>query len=144
MALLDVFKKKKEAERFAKKAKQKGAPVSKKEPAEKQEKGVQEPPHKKSDERGGVISSSGITLVPHITEKATFLSERGVYVFKIKPEVNKKMVEQAVREIYKVTPRKIAISYLPSKKRFVRGRYGEKKGLKKAVVYLKEGDKIEI
>lgn len=144
MALLDVFKKKKEAERFAKKAKQKSAPVSKNKPEGKEEKGATELPHKKSGERGGAVSSSGITLVPHITEKATFLSERGVYVFKIKPEVNKKMVEQAVKEIYKVTPRKVAISYLPPKKRFVRGRYGEKKGLKKALVYLKKGDKIEV
>ncbi len=81
---------------------------------------------------------------PHITEKSTMLNERGVYVFRVRSRANKLMVKQAIKEAYKVSPEKVNVNYIPSKKRSVRGRRGIKAGFKKAMVYLKKGDKIEI
>ena len=49
----------------------------------------------------------------------------------------------AIKAFYKVTPEKINIVRNPSKTVFVRGKKGVKSGVKKAYVYLKEGDKIE-
>ena len=46
--------------------------------------------------------------------------------------------------MYKVSPMKVRIVNLPAKKVFVRGKWGEKTSVKKAYVYLKKGDKIEI
>ncbi len=91
------------------------------------------------------VKSSAHTLVkPRITEKATVQSERNVYVFEIQGRAGKKDVAQAIFNSYKVTPVKIGIVRSPAKRVFVRGKAGLKSGVKKAYVYLKEGDKIEL
>ena len=83
-------------------------------------------------------------LVPHITEKATFLGEKNAYVFKVEPEFNKIMVRQAVKKQYNVEPTKVRIINIPGKMVFIRRRRAQKAGYKKAVVYLKKGDKITV
>jgi large subunit ribosomal protein L23 len=81
---------------------------------------------------------------PRITEKSGIQAETmGVYTFEVTEIANKKNVAKAVKEIYKVTPVKVNITNLPAKKVFARGKIGRKSGVKKAVVYLKKGDKIE-
>ena len=83
---------------------------------------------------------------PRITEKATFATDRDVYVFEIAPNANKKDVARAVKEIYNVTPIKVNIAAIPYKRidSFVRKRRGTKGGGKKAYVYLRKGDRIEL
>jgi len=83
-------------------------------------------------------------IEPHIAEKSTALQAKGVYVFKIGKKTNKVMVRQAVKEKYGVLPQKVNIINLPHKTVTFRGRKGTRSGFKKAVVYLKKGDKIEI
>jgi large subunit ribosomal protein L23 len=81
---------------------------------------------------------------PRITEKSGIQAEAlGVYTFEVTDNANKKNIAKAVKELYKVTPVKINITNLPAKKVFSRGKVGRKSGVKKAVVYLKKGDKIE-
>ena len=81
---------------------------------------------------------------PRITEKSGIQSEMlGVYTFEVTAEANKKNITKAIKEIYKVTPVKVNITHLPAKKVFSRGKVGMRSGVKKAVVYLKKGDKIE-
>ncbi|HEY4516132.1 MAG TPA: 50S ribosomal protein L23 [Candidatus Paceibacterota bacterium] len=86
---------------------------------------------------------SNVILRPRITEKATALSEKGVYVFEIAPEANKISVAKAIKAYFDVTPIKVRIVLNPSKNVVVRGKRGVKSGVKKAYVYLKKGDKIE-
>ncbi|MDP3902321.1 MAG: 50S ribosomal protein L23 [bacterium] len=81
---------------------------------------------------------------PHVTEKATFLSEKGVYVFRIKPEINKIMMKSFIKKTYGVEPVKIGIVNSPVKTVFLRKRRVLKSGYRKAMVYLKKGDKISI
>ncbi len=81
---------------------------------------------------------------PHITEKATLSAEKGVYVFEVAPKANKKDIAHAVIEQYKVTPVKIATVTIPAQNTFVRGKRGKTAGYKKAYVYVKKGEKIEI
>ena len=89
--------------------------------------------------------ASKIILSPHITEKTTLFSERGVYTFRVSPRANKIMVKKAIADMYGFEPRKIRITNMPSKVRSLRkGKKGVRPGYKKAEVYLKEGDKIEI
>jgi large subunit ribosomal protein L23 len=81
---------------------------------------------------------------PRITEKSGIQAEAlGVYTFEVTDNANKKNIAKAVKELYKVTPVKINITNLPAKKVFSRGKVGRKSGVKKAIVYLKKGDKIE-
>ncbi len=74
------------------------------------------------------------------------LSESGAYAFNVMPNATKKSVAEAIREIYQVTPRKVTLVALPRKRVQTRGtnRMGQTRGGKKAYVFLKKGDKIEI
>lgn len=80
---------------------------------------------------------------PHITEKATALSEKGVYVFEVATKTNKREVVKAVHALYRVTPVKVRMITVPPKKVFIRGRVGCTAKMKKAMVFLKKGDTIE-
>lgn len=83
---------------------------------------------------------------PRITEKAVFGTEKGVYTFEVRADATKHDVRAAVESIFKVTPVKINI--VNKKPRTfmsrMRGRKMSESGLKKAYVYLKEGDTINL
>jgi large subunit ribosomal protein L23 len=84
------------------------------------------------------------TLVrPRVTEKASFLLEKNVYTFEVASSATKAEVIGAVHAYYNVSPQKVRVVRNPSKKVFIRGKWGMKPGVKKAYVYLKKGDKIE-
>lgn len=91
-----------------------------------------------------------ITLVlkhPRVTEKATLQSERGVYVFDVASRATKSDVAEAVMALYKITPLKINMVKIPSKRIRIRnqqGKYGVKSGGKKAYIYVKKGDTIDV
>lgn len=80
---------------------------------------------------------------PRITEKGTDLSIHNAYVFDVDPRANKKDVVSAIRDVYGVTPVKVRTITIPRKAVSSRGKKGIKSGGKKAIVYLKKGDKIE-
>ena len=79
-----------------------------------------------------------------ITEKASMQQLNGVYTFDISASATKRDILQAVRKIYSVTPKKVAVVTVRSKNvRNARtGKPGVKSGGRKAYVYLKKGDTI--
>lgn len=81
---------------------------------------------------------------PRITEKSAISAEKGVYVFEVSKTSNKDSISQAIKALYKVRPVKVAIVKLPAKKTMARGKRGTTNEIKKAYVYLKKGDKIEL
>ncbi|HUX36133.1 MAG TPA: 50S ribosomal protein L23 [Candidatus Paceibacterota bacterium] len=81
---------------------------------------------------------------PHITEKATDLSNIGKYVFMVEPSATKNEVKKAVKKIYGVDVVKIQTITRQARKKSARNRRGAKASYKKAIVGLKEGQKIEI
>jgi large subunit ribosomal protein L23 len=93
---------------------------------------------------GKQLKNTLILRSPRITEKSTELAEKGGYVFVVPPEATKFTVRDSFVAKYKVTPVKINMVNLPAKTTFKRGIRGSKSGVKKAIVYLKAGDKIEI
>ncbi len=82
-------------------------------------------------------------IQPRITEESNLLAGKNIYTFKVRKPANKNIVRKAIKEMYGFLPVKIRIINAKPKKRFVRGKKGTKPGFKKALVYLKEGDKIE-
>lgn len=89
-------------------------------------------------------SVNGVIVRPRITEKAAVKAEVArAYAFEVTPRATKITIAQAIKELYKVTPVKVNIVNLPSKKVFTKGKRGVKAGTRKAYVFLKEGDKIE-
>ena len=81
-----------------------------------------------------------------ITEKASMHIEIGSYVFNVAEGVSKREISKAVKALYGVTPRMVRVATVPSKvKRNMRtGRTGIKQGGKKAYVYLKKGETINL
>jgi large subunit ribosomal protein L23 len=84
-------------------------------------------------------------LRPRITEKAGIMNEAlNVYTFEVSKNSTKHTVEKEIKSLYKVTPTKVRIINLPARKVIVRGLKGTQSAVKKALVYLKKGDKINI
>jgi large subunit ribosomal protein L23 len=82
---------------------------------------------------------------PVISEKSTILTERNnKYVFEVAPDANKIQIKQAVQEIFKVNVTKVRTLRMCGKKKRVRLQVGYTPDWKKAIVTLKEGDRIEL
>jgi len=128
-ALFDFLKKKKPVKKEVKK------PSVKKEAPKKES-------VKASIKKKGEVYK--ILKEPHISEKATQLSDNGKYVFKVFPGANKVQVAKAVADLYNVKVANVKIINIKSKKRILRGLEGSKSGHKKAIVTLAPGNKIEI
>lgn len=92
---------------------------------------------------GHFDDTAGAIIRPHITEKSGLLSQSGVYTFQITENANKNAVSKAIKTLYKVVPIKVAVANLPARKVFVKGRWGSVSGVRKAMVTLKKGDKID-
>ena len=90
--------------------------------------------------------TGNIIISPRITEKGAYLSEQGAYVFNVAKDANKGEIAMAISELFKVTPRMVRVVALPRKEVMTRGtnKKGMTAGGKKAYVFLKKGDKIEI
>lgn len=81
---------------------------------------------------------------PLTTEKSTNLNEIGKYVFAVNPSATKNEVKKLIKEIYKVDPIKINIVNLPAKTKRFRNIRGHESGIRKAIVTLKKGQKIDL
>ena len=91
------------------------------------------------------LKAKNVLLRPRITEKAAISADKNnVYVFEVTPKATKKSIAASVKASYKVTPIKVRTANIPDKAVFIRGKKGVKRGGKKAYVYLKKGDKIEL
>lgn len=89
---------------------------------------------------------SSVLKKPRITEKAVRMTENNVYTFEVKSDATKHDIRDAVRTRFGVTPRKIRIVKQSPRSYFsrMRGRRMSERGLKKAYVYLNEGDRIDL
>ena len=82
---------------------------------------------------------------PVISEKSTLLTERdNKYVFEVARDANKIEIRKAVQEVFKVSVTKVRTIRMRGKKKRVRQQMGRTPDWKKAVVTLKEGDRIEL
>lgn len=101
----------------------------------------------KAASRVGVPASyARVLLRPSITEKSLRATEKSIYVFLVDPRTTKKEVMKAVKEVYKVTAVKVNIVRVAPRATVSRARRrkGVSSGYKKAFVYLKKGEKIEL
>lgn len=81
---------------------------------------------------------------PVITEKSTMLGNQGQYTFEVAREANKIEIKRAVEEIFKVEVRAVNIIHVPGKMRRMGRTHGMTTPWKKAVVTLKEGQRIDL
>ncbi len=78
------------------------------------------------------------------SEKGTKLESYRKYIFQVAYSAGKIDIKKAVEEIYKVNVQDVNTTINPGKSRMVRREIGYKPDWKKAIVTLKEGQKIEI
>jgi large subunit ribosomal protein L23 len=90
------------------------------------------------------MTSYDIVKRPLVTEKSTQLKELfRQYTFEVDRRANKFQIRQAVESIFKVHVTDIKTSVLRGKFRRVGRGMGKRPNWKKAIVTLKEGEKIE-
>ena len=78
------------------------------------------------------------------TEKGTTLEPNRQYLFQVARDSNKTSIKKAIEEIYKVKVQEVNTVVVPGKRKRVRHQLGYTDDWKKAIVTLKEGEKIEV
>ena len=85
-----------------------------------------------------------VLIKPTITEKSTILQESGKYTFKVAPKANKVEVKEAVEKSFDVTVLDVNITKLHGKRKRYGPRFSKQPDIKKAVVTLAAGDRINL
>lgn len=156
MALLNIFKKKKPKKEPApakvmagkkavagKEKKEEVKLIKKPKEIKKVEKPVEIATQKVKKEK--VIGEAWKVLKsPHITEKATDLTKKNQYTFKVYQKANKVEIKKAIEDIYGVDVSDVKIINIHSKRRRLGKTRGWKTGYKKAIVKIKKGQNIEV
>ena len=81
---------------------------------------------------------------PVITEKATNLSEHHQVVFRVPLAATKREVKEAVEGLFNVNVTAVNTIRVMGKQKRFRGRPGRRSDYKKAIVTLREGQRIDI
>lgn len=85
-----------------------------------------------------------VIVSPVITEKSTMVSEQNKVVFNVRLDANKHEVKDAVQNIFGVKVKSVnTLVRLGKEKRF-RNTIGKQSDVKKAIVTLVEGQKIDL
>ena len=85
-----------------------------------------------------------VILAPHITEKATLLSENNAVVFKVAGDASKPEIKAAVEALYGVSVKGVNTIVQKGKVKRWRGKPYKRSDFKKAVVTLAEGQSIDV
>jgi len=90
------------------------------------------------------VEISKVLKTPQVTEKATLLAKGNQYIFKVYSRAGKVEIKKAIKDLYGVDVLSVKIIRVPAKRRRLGRIKGWRKGYKKAIVKIKEGQKIEI
>jgi len=85
-----------------------------------------------------------IIIAPVITEKATMASERNQVTFKVARNATKPQIKEAVEKLFDVKVKSVNTLVRKGKVKGFRGVWGEQSDVKKAVVTLEEGHRIDV
>ena len=83
-------------------------------------------------------------VAPVITEKATIASENNQFVFKVRRDATKPQIKAAVEGLFDVKVDGVNTLVRKGKTKAFRGVRGKQSDVKKAVVTLAEGHKIDV
>ena len=85
-----------------------------------------------------------VILSPHITEKATLLSESNAVVFKVAGESTKPQIREAVEALFGVKVKGVNTMVQKGKSKRWKGKAYKRSDVKKAIVTLAEGQSIDV
>ena len=85
-----------------------------------------------------------VILAPVITEKATIASEQNKVTFKVRPDATKPQIKEAVEKLFDVKVKKVNTLVRKGKLKMSRGSRGIQSDVKRAIVTLEEGHRIDV
>ena len=85
-----------------------------------------------------------VVLSPIITEKATNASERNQVMFKVARTATKPQIKEAVEKLFDVKVKSVNTNIRIGKVKAARGRMGVQSDVKRAIVTLEEGHRIDV
>jgi large subunit ribosomal protein L23 len=85
-----------------------------------------------------------VIVAPHITEKATLLSENNAVVFKVSGDATKPQIKAAVEALFDVKVKGVNTLVQKGKTKRWKGKPYTRTDVKKAVVTLAEGQTIDV
>jgi large subunit ribosomal protein L23 len=85
-----------------------------------------------------------VILSPVITEKATTASEHNQVIFKVAKNATKPEIKEAVEKLFDVKVKSVNTLVRKGKTRAFRGIRGQLSDVKKAIVTLEEGHRIDV
>ena len=85
-----------------------------------------------------------IIVSPVITEKATIASERNQVIFNVTRTATKPQIKEAVEKLFDVKVKAVNTLVRKGKVKAFRGTRGVQSDVKKAVVTLEEGHRIDV
>ena len=85
-----------------------------------------------------------VIIAPVITEKATTASEQNQVIFRVAKTATKPEIKEAVEKLFDVKVKSVNTLIRKGKTRAFRGIRGEMSDVKKAIVTLEEGHRIDV
>ena len=85
-----------------------------------------------------------VILSPVITEKATIASERNQVIFKVALSATKPQIKEAVEKLFDVKVKAVNTLLRKGKGKASRGSFGVQSDVKRAIVTLEEGHRIDV
>jgi large subunit ribosomal protein L23 len=85
-----------------------------------------------------------VIVAPVITEKATTASEFNKVVFKVSGKATKPQIKEAVEKLFDVKVKSVNTLVRKGKVKAFRGTFGSQSDVKRAVVTLEEGHRIDV
>lgn len=85
-----------------------------------------------------------VIVAPVVTEKATMSSEQNQVVFKVSPKATKPQIKEAVEKLFDVKVKSVNTLVRKGKIKGFKGTFGRQSNVKKAIVTLEEGHRIDV
>ena len=85
-----------------------------------------------------------VVLSPIITEKATLASEQSQVMFRVARNATKPQIKEAVEKLFDVKVKSVNTLVRKGKTKVFRGNFGSQSDVKRAVVTLEEGHRIDV
>jgi large subunit ribosomal protein L23 len=85
-----------------------------------------------------------LILSPVITEKATIASEHNQVMFRVAKHATKPQIKEAVEKLFDVKVKSVNTHVRKGKIKAFKGKVGEQSDVKRAIVTLEEGHRIDV
>ena len=85
-----------------------------------------------------------VLLAPVISEKSYGLLDANKYTFEVHPDANKTQIKIAVEKVFSVKVTDVNTLNRPGKRKRTKGGFGRRKAIKRAIVTLRDGDRIDV